>query len=55
MEYNKHDTKNLFTKQKQTQISKSILCLPWVKPLGGGKNWEGRNNIYTLLYRIDDF
>ena len=22
--------------------------------VGGGKNWEGENNIHTLLHKIDD-
>ena len=47
--------KNLCIKQKQTQqISKPILRLPQVKLLGGGKKWEGWNNIYILLYKTDD-
>ena len=46
--------KNLFIKQKQTQILKLILWLPQVRPLWGGKNWEGENNTYTLFYKIDD-
>ena len=50
----KNDKKNLFLKQKQTQISKPILRLPEVKPLGGGKNWEGENNIYTLVCKTDE-
>ena len=37
--------KDLFKKQKQTQISKPILGLPKVTPLWGGKNWEGGINI----------
>ena len=49
----KSDTKKLICKT-ETQISKPILWLPWVKPLWGRKNWEGGNNIHTLLYKIDD-
>ena len=55
MESNKNDTKELIYKTEiNSQISKSILWLPQVKPLWGGKNWEGGNSIYILLYKIDD-
>ena len=40
--------------ETNSQVSKPILWLSQVKPLGGGKNWEGGNNIDTLLYKIDD-
>ena len=53
MESNKNDTKELIYKtETNPQISKPILQLPQVKPLWGGKNGEGGNDI--LLYKIDD-
>ena len=55
MESNKNDTKELTYKtETNSQISKPVLWLPKVKLLRGGKKWEGENNIYTLLYKIDD-
>ena len=47
--------KNLFIKtETNAQILEAILWIPQVKPLGRRNNWEGGNNIYTLLYEIDD-
>ena len=37
-----------------SQTENPILCLPQVKPLWGGRDWEGGNNTYTLLYKIGD-
>ena len=42
--------KDLFIKQKQTQILKSNLWLPKGKLWREGINWENGINIYTLLY-----
>ena len=55
-ESNKNDTKQLIYKgEANSQILKLTLRLPVVKWLrDGGKNWEGGNKIYTLLYRVDD-
>ena len=47
--------KILFMKQKQTHRFQNNLMVTIDKTMGGGwKNWEGGNNIYTLLYKIDD-
>ena len=55
MEFNKNDRKELIYKtETNSQISKPSLWLPQMKSLGGGRNWEGRNNIYTRLYKTDD-
>ena len=48
----KNDTKELIYKT-ETQISKPKLWLPSVKLLRGGKNWEGGNNVHTLLCKMD--
>lgn len=37
--------------ETHSQISKPNLWFLSVKPLRGGKNWEGGDNIYTLLYK----
>ena len=51
MESNKDDTKELiYATETNSQISKSTLWLPQLKPIGGGgENWEDENNIYTQL------
>ena len=55
MEYNKNDTKELIHKtETDSQISKSNLRLPQGKPWGKGDELRKGNNIYTLLYKIDN-
>ena len=41
--------RNLFIKQKQTQISKPVLRLAQGKPLEGEENWEGGDNILVTV------
>ena len=54
MESNKYDTKELIYKtETNSEISKPILWLPQRKPLREGSSWDGRNNIYTRLYKTD--
>lgn len=44
----KNDTKELISETEiNSQLPKPILWFPSVKPLEGGKNWEGGNNIGT--------
>lgn len=53
-ESNKNDTKELTYKtETNSQISKPVLWLPKVKLLREVE-MGGENNIYTLLYKIDD-
>ena len=58
MESNKNYKLELIYKtETNSQMSKPILWFPKGKLLGGvggGSNWEGGNNVYTLLYKIDD-
>ena len=56
MGYNKNETKELI-KQKLIDFKTNLMVTTVktiVETIGGGKNWEGGNNIYTLLYKIDD-
>ena len=47
--------KNLFTKQKQTQILKTILRLPKGQGQGGGDKLGGWDSyVYTTIYKIDN-
>ena len=32
-----------------------VTQLPSMKPLGGRRNWEGRNNKYIILHKLDDY
>ena len=45
---------NNYKTETNSQISKPILRLPQVKLFRRGKNWEGGNKVYILLYKIDD-
>ena len=46
---------NLFKKQKQIhRFQNQAYGYYRRKHLWGGRNWEGGNNIYTVLYKIDD-
>ena len=49
VESNKNNTKELIYKTETNSDFKTNLI---VKQLGGGKKWEGRNNIYSLPYKI---
>ena len=44
----------IYKTETDSQIAKQILWLLQVKPFEGRRNWEGGNNIFTLLYKIDD-
>ena len=47
--------KNLFIKQNNKLTDfKTNLIATIGETIVGGRNWEGGNNIYTLLYGIDD-
>lgn len=39
---------------KFTDFNTNLMVTIGDTPLQGGKNWEGWNNIYTRLYKIDD-
>ena len=45
---------NLLIKQKQTHIFQKQSYVTIGEAIGGGRNWENGNNIYTLLYKIGD-
>ena len=47
----KKDTYELIlrTEKKNSWISKPVLRLPQVKPLGGRKSWKNGNNIYAIV------
>ena len=48
-------TQKTFKKQKQIlRFQNHSYGYHICNCCGEGKNWEGRNNIYTLLYKIDD-
>ena len=46
--------KNLFKKTETNSDFKTYLMVIIGETVRGRENWEGRNNIYTLLYKIDD-
>ena len=51
----KYDTKQqIYKTETNSQISRPNLMVPIGETVGEGKNWEGGNNTYTLLYKIDD-
>ena len=54
MESNKNDTKELVYNTEANSDFKTNLKVTTVETIGGGKNWEGGSNIYTLPYKIDD-
>ena len=53
MESNKNDTKQLLYKTNKFTDFKTNLMITTGETLEG-TNWEGENNKYTLLYKIDD-
>ena len=49
-----NDTEELiYETETNSQISKLILRLPWVKLLWGERNWEGGNNTYAPHKIVD--
>ena len=51
----KREKKVLFLKNgDKFRDFKTNLMIAISEIIWGGKNWEGGNNIYTLLYKIDD-
>ena len=51
----KYDTKEqIYKTETNSQISRPNLMVPIGETVGEGKNWEGGNNTYTLLYKIAD-
>ena len=47
--------KTLFIKQKQSHKFQNQSMVTIGETTGdGGKNWECGNNIYTLLYKMDN-
>ena len=54
MNAQKNDTKELIYKTETNTDFKNESWFPQVKLFSGGRNWKGGNNIYTLLYKIND-
>ena len=54
MESNKNDTELIYKTEINSQTSKPILGLPQGKPWWRKRKWEDGNNIYTLLYKVDN-
>ena len=49
----KNDAKELICKTNKHFTTNLMVTIGEIN--GGGRNWEGRKNIYILLYKIDDY